>query len=221
MKPSSLAPFIDSTLLDPNANEAAILELCRQAEQHRFAAVCVQKEWVATCRDALSGKVAIASVVGFPDGCCATALKVADAIESVQAGATEIDMVVDIAALVRQDYQRVLEDIAGVVRAAAPAIVKVILEMGLLGHDAKVSGCALASAAGAAFVKTSTGLVTPGASVGDVALMRAVVGANMGIKAAGGIRTREAGRAMIAAGANRIGTSVALTLIAGEAECNV
>lgn len=172
---------------------------------------------MATCRDELQSRVAIAAVVGFPNGSCSTELKVADAIACVQAGATEIDMVVDVAALVRKDHERVLHDTRSVVRAVTPAKVKVILEVGVLSHDAKVYGCALASAAGAAFVKTSTGLVVPGATAGDVALMRTVVGPHMGVKAAGGIRTAETARAMVAAGASRIGTSVALTLIAGEA----
>lgn len=209
----SLAKSIDHTLLDVSASEADIRRLCQEAVRYQFAAVCVQPQWVALCKENLNGDVAIATVVGFPDGACSAMIKTADAKAAVRAGASEIDMVIDYRALKERSYRQVFMDIRAVVESAAPALVKVILETGVLSHDAKVSGCVLAKAAGAAFVKSSTGLIKPGATVGDIALMRSVVGADMGVKASGGIRTIGCARAMLAAGANRLGTSAGVGLV--------
>lgn len=190
-----------------------IEQLCHEAIQYGFKAVCVEPKWVPLCCAKLPETTLIAAVIGFPDGSCSAAAKVAEAQAASRAGATEIDMVIDTRALWAGDYRRAFLDIAGVVDAVAPVVVKVILETGTLCHDAKIAGCVIAKAAGAGFVKSSTGLLSPGAVAGDIALMRAVVGAEMGVKASGGIRTRDQAQAMLNAGANRIGTSHGVALV--------
>jgi deoxyribose-phosphate aldolase len=156
------------------------------------------------------------AVVGFPQGTVGTAAKVSETREAIRAGAKEIDMVIDLAALKKKDHATVLRDIQAVVEAARPAAVKVILETGALSRDEKVIGCALAKAAGAAFVKTSTGFGPGGATAEDVVLMRQVVGNDMGVKASGGIRTAADARRMIEAGATRIGASASVAIVSGN-----
>jgi deoxyribose-phosphate aldolase len=153
------------------------------------------------------------AVVGFPLGAASTASKAFEAREAVQAGAQEIDMVINVGALKDRDYAAVLADIAEVVKASSPALVKVILETSLLNEDQKIIACALAKAAGAQFVKTSTGFGSSGATQEDVALMRRIVGPEMGVKASGGVRSREDALKMIASGANRIGTSGGVAIV--------
>lgn len=215
---SDPAGLIDHTLLKPTATAAQIRQLCAEARQHGFAAVCVNPVWVALCAAELAGsRVAVCTVVGFPLGADLPEVKAFEAERCLALGATEIDMVLNIGALKAQDYATVRDDIAAVVRPvhAAGAIVKVIIETAYLTDEEKVAACVLAQDAAADFVKTSTGFGPAGATVADVALMRRTVGPAMGVKAAGGIRTAADFRAMVAAGANRIGASAGVQIIAG------
>src|SRR5438105_6090044 len=175
--PADMAKLIDHTLLKPEATRDEVVKLCEEAKKHRFASVCVSTTWVPLCKALLSGTdVMVCAVVGFPLGAMTPTAKAYEAREAVRQGAKEIDMVINIGALKSRDYETVFEDICRVVKSAAPAGVKVILETGSLDHDQKVIGCALSKMAGAAFVKTSTGFAKGGATVEDVALMRAIVG---------------------------------------------
>jgi deoxyribose-phosphate aldolase len=209
-----VARRIDHTLLRADATRDDITRLCEEARDHRFASVCVNGHWVPLAAALLTGSdVLVCTVVGFPLGAMAAAAKADEAREAVRQGAREVDMVINLGALKSRDYQTVLDDIAGVVDAAAPAIVKVILETGALEQGEKVIACALAKAAGAAFVKTSTGFGKGGATVEDIALMRSVVGPDMGVKASGGVRTADDAARLIAAGADRIGASSSVAIV--------
>jgi deoxyribose-phosphate aldolase len=209
-----LARLIDHTLLKPDATHDDIVKLCDEARRYGFAAVCVRPASVALAARLLAGSSTLPiTVVGFPLGTGPTAAKVAEAREAIRAGAREIDMVIDLRALKAKDYGTVLRDIQEVVEAARPALVKVILETGALTRDEKVIGCALAKAAGAAFVKTSTGFGAGGATAEDVALLREMVGNDMGVKASGGIRSAADARKMIEAGASRIGASASVAIV--------
>jgi len=213
---NSVAALIDHTLLKPDATEAAIRRLCEEARLNNFAAVCVNPYWVQLAVAELTGTgVAVATVVGFPLGANETSIKVAEAERAVLAGAREIDMVLNVGELVGGNVRAVGEDIRAVTDAAhrGGAMVKVILETALLADSQKREACVLAQEAGAEFVKTSTGFASGGATVADVQLMRSVVGLGMGVKASGGIRTWEVCRAMMAAGANRIGTSAGVAIL--------
>lgn len=209
----NLAALIDHTLLKPEAPVSAIEQLCREALNYQFAAVCVNPWHVETCVRLLNNQVSVATVVGFPLGANTTSTKVYETREAVQAGAREIDMVINIGALKsgKQDY--VTDEIAAIVAAAQPAIVKVIIETALLTEAEKQTACQLALRAGAHFVKTSTGFSKGGATIEDVRLMRSVVGDRMGVKASGGIRTLQDALAMVAAGANRLGTRSGVAII--------
>jgi deoxyribose-phosphate aldolase len=212
----SVASLIDHTLLKPEATGAAIRKLCAEAGENRFAAVCVNPYWVKLAVAELSGSgVAGATVVGFPLGANETAIKVAEAARAVETGAREIDVVLNVGELVGGSLRSVSEDLRAVVQASKGMLVKVILETVLLNDLQKTQACELARDAGAGFVKTSTGFAGGGATVADVRLMRSVVGAGMGVKASGGIRTWEDCRAMMAAGANRIGTSAGVAILQG------
>jgi deoxyribose-phosphate aldolase len=213
----TLAGMIDHTLLKPEATPALIEQLCREALEYRFAAVCVNGAWVPLAAGLVAGSgVGVAAVVGFPLGAGASAAKACEAADEAAAGATEVDMVINVGALKAGDDGLVGSDVAAVVRAVGPAVgVKVILEAALLTDDEKVRACRLAVAAGAAFVKTSTGFGPGGATVEDVALMRGTVGPDVGVKAAGGIRTREQAEAMVAAGASRLGASSSIQIVSG------
>jgi len=213
-----LAGNIDHTLLKPDATEEAVGKLCREALEHCFASVCVNPCHVEYCARLLRGSsVEVCTVVGFPLGATTSAVKAYEAAEAVRRGATEIDMVINIGYLKGGQYSRVMEDIRAVVQAAEGKCVKVIIEAALLTDEEKVAACALAREAGADFVKTSTGFASGGATVEDVALMRRVVGAEMGVKAAGGIRDAETAEAMLRAGANRIGASASVKIIGAKA----
>jgi deoxyribose-phosphate aldolase len=213
----TLAGMIDHTLLKPEATPAQIEQLCKEAMEHGFATVCVNGAWVQLAAGLTAGSgVGVAAVAGFPLGAGSSGAKAFEAADEVRAGATEVDMVINVGALKAGDDALVEVDIEEVVRSAGrDAIVKVILETALLTDDEKVRACRLAVAAGAAFVKTSTGFGPAGATVEDVALMRKTVGDAVGVKAAGGIRTRETAEAMIDAGATRLGTSSSVSIVEG------
>lgn len=214
--PRDLAKYIDHTLLKPEATPTEIEKLCREAREYGFAAVCVNPPFTKLCSELLEGSgVAVAIVVGFPLGAHTTATKVFESEQAIVEGASEIDMVMNIGALKagRDDYVR--EDIRNVVEAVhrLSGIVKVIIEAALLSDDEKVRACRLAKEAGADFVKTSTGFGPGGATVHDVELMRRTVGPDIGVKAAGGVKTLAQAKEMIAAGATRIGASAGVKIV--------
>lgn len=211
---NDLASRIDHTLLKPDATREEIVRICQEARQHHFATVCVNSAYVKLAADLLRGSsTKPITVVGFPLGAMSCTAKAFEAKEAILAGAQEIDMVINLGALKSQDYALVLEDIQKVVEASKPIPVKVILETTSLNDDQKIIGCALAKIAGAAFVKTSTGFGSGGATVEDIRLMRRIVGPEMGVKASGGIRTSEDALKMLAAGATRIGASASVSIV--------
>jgi deoxyribose-phosphate aldolase len=213
--PEDIAGMIDHTLLKADATSADVQRLCDEARQYRFASVCVNTSFVPQAKRLLSGSgVMVCAVVGFPLGAMAPNAKAFEAREAVRAGAEEIDMVINQGALKSRDYALVHEDIRKVVDASRPARVKVILETGALSQEEKVIGITLAKVAGAHFVKTSTGFGPGGATVEDIALMRRLVGTEMGVKASGGVRTCEDATKMRAAGASRIGASASVAIVA-------
>ena len=212
----SVAGMIDHTLLKPEATRGDIEKLCREAAQFHFATVCVNPGWVAVAANLLRGSgVGVCSVVGFPLGATTADVKHYETRRAIFDGATEIDMVINIGALKSGDLRTVERDIAAVVAPCRESnvISKVILEVVLLNDDEKIAASTLAKAAGADFVKTSTGFASGGATAHDVALMRRVVGAEMGVKAAGGVRDYEGLKAMVAAGATRIGASAGVKIV--------
>lgn len=210
--------YIDHTLLKPAATCADIAKLCAEAKEYRFASVCVNSAHIAEVAAALAGTdVAPCCVVGFPLGAMETEAKAFEAARAAALGAKEIDMVMDIGAAKEGDFARVEADIAAVVSAIqGRAKLKVILECCLLTDEEKTAACLAAKRAGADFVKTSTGFSTGGATEHDVALMRVAVGDDMGVKASGGIRTREDALRMIAAGASRIGASAGIAIVTAK-----
>jgi len=213
---ADIAPYIDHTLLKPEATREEIVKLADEARRYGFATVCVNSAYVGTVARILAGSKTIPiAVVGFPSGAALPSAKAFEAREAIRCGAREIDMVINIGALKGKDYALVLKDICSVVAAAKPYPVKVILETSKLSEQEKIVGSALAKAACAAFVKTSTGFGGGGATAEDVALMRSVVGEDVGVKASGGIRTSEDAMRMIRAGANRIGASASVAIVTG------
>jgi deoxyribose-phosphate aldolase len=217
--PAELGKLIDHTLLRNDATKSDVVALCDEARKYRFASVCVNTHWVPLCKSLLAGTdVMVCAVVGFPLGAMTPTAKAYEARDAVRQGAREIDMVINLGALKSKDYETVFEDICRVVKASAPAGVKVILETGSLNHEEKVIGCVLSKLAGAAFVKTSTGFAKGGATVEDVALMRSIVGNDVGVKASGGVRTAEDVVRMAQAGANRIGASASVAIVTGDAK---
>lgn len=212
-----LAATIDHTLLSPSGTSADIQKLCEEASEHGFATVCVLPYRVAEAALALRDTgVGVCTVVGFPLGGTFPSVKAAEAALAVEAGATEIDMVINIGAVLDGQWDVVSEDIREVQSACAPAPLKVILETGLLTDEQKRLAARLCKELQVAFVKTSTGSAHGGATVEDVALLRAEVGPDIGVKASGGIKTLEQAKAMIAAGATRLGTSHGVSLLAGN-----
>lgn len=210
------AGMIDHTLLKPDATETQIRALCQEAKQYKFASVCVNPTWVSLCRNLLADSpVKVCTVVGFPLGATLPEAKSFEAERAVQAGAHELDMVINIGRLKSGDHQIVFQDVAAVVAVArrTGALVKAIIETALLTQDEKVAACVLAQAGGVDFVKTSTGFSGGGATPADVALMRRVVGPNLGVKAAGGVRTAQDFQMMVAAGATRIGASAGVQIV--------
>lgn len=211
-----LAGVIDHTLLKPEATPAQVRALCREACEQRFAAICVNPRYVPLGVEMLQGSgIAVCTVAGFPLGAHAAAIKVEEARQAVQEGAGEVDMVLSIGDLKAGDYPAVQAEIAGVVQVchAGGALCKVIVETALLSDTEKVRACRLVVAAGADFVKTSTGFAQGGATVFDVLLLRQTVGERVGVKAAGGIRTLPDALKMLVAGANRIGASAGVGIV--------
>lgn len=210
-----IARFIDHTLLKPDATCEQIAKLCEEAKEYRFASICVNPANVSLASSLLRGtQVRVCTVVGFPLGANTSLTKAVETRDAIANGATEIDMVINVGALKSGDYDLVKRDIEAVVDAACgKALVKVILETAVLTDEEKVKGCLLAKLAGADFVKTSTGFGPGGATTPDVRLMRKVVGTEMGVKAAGGIRDYESTRQMLEAGANRIGASAGVKIV--------
>ena len=212
-----LAKYIDHTLLKPDATPGQIKKLCAEAEEYQFASVCVNSCYARLAHDCLRGRgVAVCCVVGFPLGAMTPRAMAYEARCAAEDGATEIDMVLPVGALKAGDDETVRETIGAVVEAVTGrAIVKVIIEACLLTDDEKVRACQLAESVGAAFVKTSTGFSSGGATEHDVALMRKSVSNAVQVKAAGGIRDRETALKMIAAGADRIGASAGIQIVNG------
>lgn len=213
---TKLASMIDHTLLKPDATREQLKKVCDEAKQYHFATVCVNSSNIAfVARELKNSDVKPIAVVGFPLGAATAQSKAFEAKEAIKAGAREIDMVINIGALKSKDYITVYRDILAVVEASKPYKVKVILETSNLDHDEKVVACALSKTAGAAFVKTSTGFGSGGATVEDIALMRKIVGGDMEVKASGGIRSKEDAEKMIKAGADRIGASASIAIVTG------
>jgi len=214
--PREIARLIDHTLLKPDATRAQIEALCAEAREHGFATVCVNPTWVRLCAERLHGcETRVCTVAGFPLGATAPEVKAFETARAIADGACEVDMVMNVGALKSGDLRLVERDIAGVVAACrhGGAVSKVIIEAALLSDDEKVKACVIAKAACADFVKTSTGFGPGGATAADVALMRRVVGPEMGVKAAGGVRDLKSAQAMIEAGADRIGASVGVKIV--------
>jgi deoxyribose-phosphate aldolase len=216
LTPATAARMIDHTLLRPEATRDHIQKICDEAVQHGFTSVCVNPSYVSlACTRVRNTPVKVCTVIGFPLGSTLTEVKQKEATECLRLGARELDMVLNVGALCSGDALFVETDIRAVVDIAhrAGAIVKVILETALLNHEQKELACQLAVNAGADFVKTSTGFSTGGATIEDVQLMRRVVGNRVGVKASGGVRNAEQMRAMVTAGANRIGTSSGIAIL--------
>jgi len=215
----SLARKIDHTLLKPEATPEEIKKLCEEARKYNFASVCIMPCYVALCSSLLKGTdVKVCTVIGFPLGATTTEVKRFEAEQAIFNGAQEIDMVINIGQLKQGNFDYIFYDINQVVLAAKKnrVVSKVILETALLSDSEKVKACIIAKNAGADFVKTSTGFSKGGATVGDIALMKYVVGSAVGVKASGGIRSREDAEKMIASGADRIGASASVAIIKGE-----
>ena len=220
---ANVAGMIDHTLLKPDASQAQIAQLAYEARTYHFASVCVNPTHVKLAAQLLKDSgVKVCTVVGFPLGATPATVKAFETQQAIRDGATEIDMVINVGALKSEDYNTVYEDIGAVVRTAhaGNAIVKVIIETALLTDEEKVIASQLSKSAGADYVKTSTGFASGGATIADVELMRSVVGPNIGIKAAGGIRTKDDAKAMIAAGATRLGASAGVKIVTGTADGN-
>ena len=213
----SIAGMIDHTLLKPDASAAQIAKLCAEAREYAFASVCVNPSYVPQCAQALAGSpVKVCTVIGFPLGATTSAAKAFEAKEAVDNGAGEVDMVVNVGRIKSGDWDYVQADIRAVVDAVkGRALTKVIIETCLLTDEEKVRVCTAAKEAGADFVKTSTGFSTGGAKAEDIALMRKTVGPDMGVKASGGIHNADEARAMIEAGATRIGASAGIAIVNG------
>lgn len=214
--------YIDHTLLKPQASEEDIIKICAEAKKYEFASVCVNAYYTSLVSKELQGsKVKTCIVVGFPLGATTKEVKAFEAKQAIENGADEIDMVVNIGAIKSNKYDVVKEDIKAVVEAASGrALVKVILETCLLTDEEKVKVCEIAKEVGANFVKTSTGFSTGGATVHDIKLMRETVGEEMGVKASGAVRTTEDAKAVIEAGASRIGASSSIAIVEGTKDSN-
>ena len=213
---ATLARLIDHTLLKAEVGEEQVRAICAEASEYGFASVCVNPSWVPLCAELLAEtSVKVCSVIGFPLGATLPAVKAYEVEQVVQLGAHEVDMVLNVGRLRDGDHWTVYRDIAAVAEAARDngLLLKVIMETGLLTDEQKIAACVICKEAGADFVKTATGFNGGGATTADIALMRRVVGPNLGVKAAGGVRTADDALQMIAAGASRIGTSGGLRII--------
>ncbi|GLC88562.1 deoxyribose-phosphate aldolase [Lysinibacillus piscis] len=210
------AKMIDHTLLKADAKRDQIAQICAEAKQYDFASVCVNPTWVQYSAELLAGTdVKVCTVIGFPLGATTSAVKAFETKDAIANGAGEIDMVINIGALKDGDFDLVQSDIQAVVDAANGTLVKVIIETCLLTDEEKVKACELSVAAGADFVKTSTGFSTGGATAEDIALMRKTVGPDLGVKASGGVRNLEDMQKMVEAGATRIGASSGVAIVNG------
>jgi len=209
-----IAPLVDHTLLKPGATQEEIATLCKEAREYCFASVCVNPSYVSLAARLLAGSgVKVCTVVGFPLGSTTPTVKAIEARDAIASGAEEIDMVINVGALKSGNDALAADDIRAVREAARGKVLKVILETSLLTDDEKVRACRMSKEAGADFVKTSTGFGGGGATVEDVKLMRETVGPLLGVKASGGIRDTATARAMIEAGANRLGTSASVAIV--------
>ncbi|MGX7350382.1 deoxyribose-phosphate aldolase [Enterococcus canis] len=208
---------IDHTILKADASEIDVLQVIEEAKKYHFYSVCVNPTWVALANEKLANEpVAVCTVIGFPLGANTSEVKAYETQDAIKNGADEVDMVINIGALKSKNYRQVEQDIKAVVDAAKDkALVKVIIEISLLNREEIVKACELAKAAGADFVKTSTGFSTGGATVEAVRLMRETVGPEMGVKASGGIHNEAEAMEMVEAGASRIGTSAGVAIMAG------
>ena len=214
---ADIAATIDHSLLKATSTDVSVRDFCAQAKLYRFASVCTNPCWVPLCVAELAGSgIPVCTVIGFPLGANASEIKAAEAALAVKQGAEEIDMVINIGKAKAGDWSAVVDDIGLVVRASKPALVKVIIETCYLSADEKVKACVASMAAGADFIQTSTGFGTGGATADDVALIRATIGKGLKIKASGGIRTRTDAIAVLNAGADRIGASAGVSIIAGN-----
>lgn len=209
--------MIDHTILKADAQKEDVMRIIEEAKKYRFYSVCINPTWVALAAQELQGApVAVCTVIGFPLGANTTATKAFEAANAIENGADEVDMVINIAELKDGNDEKVQKDIEAVVAVAKDkALVKVIIETSLLNNEEKIKACELAKAAGADFVKTSTGFSTGGATVEDVRLMRETVGPEMGVKASGGIHNAKEAQAMIEAGATRLGASSGVAIMNG------
>ena len=217
-----LEQYIDHTLLKPQASEEEIIKVCAQAKEYKFASVCVNAYYTSLVRRELEGSnVKTCIVIGFPLGATTKEVKAFEAKQAIENGAEEVDMVVNVGAIKSNKYDVVKQDIKAVVDAASGrALVKVILETCLLTDEEKVKVCEIAKEVGANFVKTSTGFSTGGATVHDIKLMRQTVGEEMGVKASGAVRTTQDAKAVIEAGASRIGASSSIVIVEGTKDLN-
>ncbi|WEV38835.1 deoxyribose-phosphate aldolase [Lactobacillus sp. ESL0680] len=216
MDKTTLAKYLDHTLLKPNATKEDIIQICNEAKQYNTASVCVNSYWAKLVTEELAGSdVNTCCVVGFPLGAMSSEAKAFEATKAIADGAEEIDMVINIGELIAGNDDAVLADIKAVVAAVHQEnkLLKVIIETSFLNHDQKVRACELSEEAGADFVKTSTGFSSAGAKVEDVKLMREVVGDRLGVKASGGIHSYDEAMAMIDAGASRLGVSATLQIL--------
>ncbi len=212
---ANIAKTIDHTVLKATATAEQIRELCAEARAHRFASVCVNPRWVSLAAKELSGsEVITCAVIGFPLGANASEIKAEEARLAVKQGAQEVDMVIDLGSMKAGDHKAVEDDIRAVVKAAGKATVKVIIETCYLSDDEKRIACEIAKKAGAHFVKTSTGFGSGGATIEDVKLMRKDVGDSMKVKASGGIRSYHDAISMLEAGADRLGSSSGVSIVA-------
>ncbi|ELK45498.1 UNVERIFIED_CONTAM: deoxyribose-phosphate aldolase [Halobacillus marinus] len=213
----NLAKMIDHTQLKPDTPKEKITQICEEAKENHFASVCVNPHWVEYCYSLLKDTdVKVCTVIGFPLGATSKETKAFETKQAIENGATEVDMVINIGELKSGNSALVQEDIEAVVNAAKDqALVKVIIETSLLTDEEKVTACKLAKAAEADYVKTSTGFSGGGATVEDISLMRKTVGPEMGVKASGGVRDYDGAKAMIEAGATRIGASAGISIING------
>lgn len=217
MEKNELARMIDHTLLKPDACEDGVRKLCQEALEYKFASVCINPGYVQLCADLLKGsEVKVCTVIGFPLGATTSDTKAFETRDAISKGAQEVDMVINVGKLKDKDFDYVKKDIEAVVNEAkGKALTKVIIETCLLNDEEKIMACKLAKEAGADFVKTSTGFSTGGATFEDIKLMRETVGANMGVKASGGVRSYEDTMKMIEAGATRIGASASIAICEG------
>ncbi|PFE49197.1 deoxyribose-phosphate aldolase [Bacillus cereus] len=216
----NIAKLIDHTILKANTTKEDVMKVIEEAKEYKFASVCINPTWVKLAAKELAGHdVDVCTVIGFPLGASTTETKAFETKDAIAKGATEVDMVINVGALKDGDNEFVEKDIYEVVQAAkGKALVKVIIETCLLTDEEKVRACELSVKAGADFVKTSTGFSTGGATAEDIALMRKTVGPNVGVKASGGVRTREDADKMVAAGASRVGASASVAIVLNDAK---